>query len=199
MKLRRTPYLKINAFRRIFVKLRRTPFLKTCYFRRKIVKFCEIEAHFYLRTYNFRRKLVKIYEIEAHSLFENWPFSTIISENLWNSGALLIWKLAVFDENWWKSVKLRRTPYLKTGNFRRKFVKISKQSWTWDALLLWKWTIFDENSWNWGAPLVWKLAILDENGWKFVKFRRTSSLKTGHFRRNLVKLGELEAHSFFEK
>ena len=83
-----------------FVKLRRTP---------------------YLKINNFRRKLVKICEIEAYSLFENWPFSRNIGENRWNWGALLIWKLAIFDENWWNLLKLRRTPSLKTGNFRRKF------------------------------------------------------------------------------
>jgi hypothetical protein len=87
------------------VKLRPTPFLKTD---------------------TFRRKFVKIGEIEAPSFFENWPISTKICENLWNSGALLFWKLASFDENWWKSVKLRRTPYFKTGQFRRKFVKIGE-------------------------------------------------------------------------
>ena len=88
-----------------FVKFRRTPYLKTGRFRRKFVKICEIEAH---------------------SLFENWQVSTKIGENRWNWGALLIWKLAIFDENWWKLVKLRRTPYLKTGKFRRKFVKIGE-------------------------------------------------------------------------
>ena len=91
------------TFRRKFVKLRRTNSLKTGYFRRKFVKFCEIEAH---------------------SLFEDWPFPTKITENWWNWGALLIWKRAIFDDKYWKTVKLRRTPYLKTGKFRRQFVKI---------------------------------------------------------------------------
>ena len=99
------PYLKMSNFRRKLVKLGRTP---------------------YLKTDHFRRNFVKIGEIEAHSLFENWQFSTKISENLWNWGALLIWKLAVFEENWWKSVKLRRTPYLKTCIFRRKLVKLTE-------------------------------------------------------------------------
>ena len=70
--------------------------------------------------------LTKIREIAAHSFFEKLPFSTKICENRWNWGALLIWKLTRFDENLWKSVKLRRTPYLKTSDFRRKFVKISE-------------------------------------------------------------------------
>ena len=99
------PYLKKSNFRRKIVKLGRTP---------------------YLKTDNFRRNFVKIGEIEAHSLFENWQVSTKISEHLWNWGALLIWKLASFDDNWWKTVKLRLAPFLKTGKFRRKLVKIGE-------------------------------------------------------------------------
>ena len=41
----------------------------------------------------------KIGEIGAHSLFENWQFPTKFRENWWNWGALLIWKLTIFDEN----------------------------------------------------------------------------------------------------
>ena len=44
-----------------------------------------------------------------------------------------------------------------------------------------------------------KLTIFDENYWKFVKLRRTPFLKTDNFRRKFVKIGEIEAHSFFEK
>ena len=87
------------------VKLRRTP---------------------YLKTGKFRRQLMKNGEIEAHSFFENWQVSTKIGENRWNWGALLISKLASFDENSWKSVKLRRTPYFKTGKFRRKLVTFNE-------------------------------------------------------------------------
>ena len=105
------------------MKLGRTPYLKTNHFRRKLMKNCEIQAHSLFENWPFSRK---IGEIGAHSLFENWQVSTKIGENRWNWGALLIWKLASFDENLWKSVKLRRTPYLKTGNFRRKLVKIGE-------------------------------------------------------------------------
>jgi hypothetical protein len=115
--------LKIDHFWRKFVKLQRTPYLNIEHFRRKRVTMRRTP---YLKTGKFRRKLVKISEIEAHSLFENWPFSTKIGENRLNWGALLIWKLASFDENWRKSVKLRRTPYLKTGKFRRKLVTFNE-------------------------------------------------------------------------
>ena len=64
--------------------------------------------------------------------------------------------------------------------------------------LIWKWAIFDEISWNWGALLIWKLTISDAISWKFVKLQRTPYSKIDHFRRKLVKIGEIEAHSFFE-
>ena len=118
-----TPYLEFDNFWRIFVKLQRTPYLKNCHFWRKMGK---LRRTPYFKTGQFRRKFVKICEIEAHSLFQNWPVSTKIGENLWNWGALLIWKRAFFDENWWNLLKLRRTPSLKTCNFRRKLVKISE-------------------------------------------------------------------------
>ena len=109
------------------MKLRRNPFLKTGKFRRKLVEIGEIEAHSLFKNWQFSTKIcVKINETEARSLFENWQVSTKIGENLWNWGALLIWKLAIFDENWWNLLKLRRTPSLKTGKFRRKLVKISE-------------------------------------------------------------------------
>ena len=82
---------------------------------------CEIGAHSLFENWPFS---TKICEFGAHSLFENWQFSTKIGENRWNWGALLIWKRAISDENLWKLVKLRRTPYLKTGKFQRKLVKI---------------------------------------------------------------------------
>ena len=88
-----------------------------------LTKIREIAAHSLFENEPFS---TKIGEIEAHSLFENWQVSTKIGENRWNWGALLIWKLAIFDENWWKLVKLRRTPFLKTGKFRRKLVKIGE-------------------------------------------------------------------------
>ena len=80
-----TPFLKMDHFRRKFVKSGRTPHLKTGHFRRKLVNVCEIEAH---------------------SSCENLPFSTEIGENWWNWGALLFWKLTIFDEIWWKLVKI---------------------------------------------------------------------------------------------
>ena len=65
-------------------------------------------------------------------------------------------------------------------------------------LLFWRPKKIGENRWNWGALLIWKLAILDEKLWKLVKLRRTPYLKTGKFRRKLVKICEIEAHSLFE-
>ena len=105
VKLRLTPLLKNNTFRRKFVKLRRTPFLKTGY---------------------FRRKFVKISEIEAHSFFKNWPFSTKICEilsKLVNLRRTSYLKINTFRR---KFVKLRRTSYLKICHFRRKCVKIGE-------------------------------------------------------------------------
>ena len=140
------------------------------------------------------------------SLFEIWPFLTkfliwkwaIFDENWWNWGALLIWKLTISDEISWKLVKLRRTPYLKINNFRRKLVKICEiqahslfENWPFSRKIT-------ENLWNWGALLIWKLASFDENWRKSVKLRRAPYLKTGKFRRKLVKICEIEAHSLFE-
>ena len=116
-----TPYLKMDHFRRKFVKSGRTPHLKTGHFRRKLVKVCEIEAH---------------------SSCENLPFSTKIGENWWNWGAIFFWKLAIFDENSWTFVNICE---IEAHSFFWKLTLSDENSWNWGALLIWKLAIFDEH------------------------------------------------------
>ena len=140
-KKRKLKNYQFNFWRKL-VKLQHTPYLK--------MKFNEPFS-------------MKILEIEAHFFFENWQFSTKISEDWWNWSSLLFWKLTIFDEHLWKLVKLRRTPFFKTSHFRRKFVKICEieahslfENWQFSTNIC-------EHLWNWGSLLVWKLTIFDEN------------------------------------
>ena len=97
MKLMRTPHSKMDNFRRKYVKLMRTPYLSMNHFRQKHVK---LRPTPHSKMDNFRRKLMKLRRTPFLRVESVCLQSLVRShKNMWNWGALLIWKLTIFDES----------------------------------------------------------------------------------------------------
>ena len=104
----------------------------------------------------------------------------------------------------WNLVKLKRIHFLKMDNFRRKFVKICEieaHSFFFENLQFW---IFDKHSWKLVKLRLtsffesWKFSTKISQNSLLVNLRRTPHSKTYNFRRKVVNICEIEAHSLFK-